>query len=104
MSKVNKKDLVDEVAISTGESKKTVELVTNAFLDTILEHLKKGEETALFGFGSFKIKERQARTARNPQTGESVKVPARKSVSFRTSKKLKDSVSAKTKTKKTVKK
>lgn len=97
MSKVNKKELVDEVAVATGESKKTVEAVTNALLNSIVEHLKKGEETALFGFGSFKVKQRQARVARNPQTGESVKVPARKSVSFRTSKKLKDSVSAKAK-------
>lgn len=95
MSKINKTILVDEVAASTGESKKLVETVTNAFLDAVVEHLKKGEETVLFGFGSFKVKDRQARIARNPQTGEAVKVPARKSISFRTSKKLKDSVSVK---------
>lgn len=97
MNKINKKDLIEEVSASTGESKKTVEEITNALLDTIVEHLKKGEETTLFGFGGFKVKQRQARVARNPQTGESVKVPARKSVSFRVSKKLKDSVSSKPK-------
>lgn len=95
MSKINKTVLIDEVSSATGESKKVVDAVVNSLLDQIALHLKNGEETVLFGFGSFKTKEREARTARNPQTGESVKVPARKSISFRTSKKLKDSVSVK---------
>ena len=104
MSKVNKAVLIDEVSAATGEAKKVVETIVNSLLDSVIEHLKKGEETVLFGFGSFKVKDRLERTARNPQTGEAVKVPARKSISFRTSKKLKDTVSAKTEKVKTAKK
>ena len=60
------------------------------YADAIIEKLAEGDEVAILGFGSFKVAERSARTARNPQTGEMVEVPASKAVTFKLSKSLKE--------------
>ena len=59
-------------------------------VDAIVEKRREGDEVAILGFGSFKVADRPARTARNPQTGETVEVPACKAVSFKVSKSLKE--------------
>lgn len=73
-------------------SKKHSEEVVDFVFDTIASALKKGDEVAIAGFGSFVVKPRKARTARNPRTGEMVHVPATKVPRFKAGKALKDMV------------
>ncbi len=71
-------DIVHEVAAQVQISNVQAEAVVRAFEETVVRSLKAGGEVRLTGFGTFKVSERAARLARNPQTGESVKVAARK--------------------------
>ena len=73
-------------------SKKHAEEVVDFIFDTIADCLKRGDEVSIAGFGSFLVKQRKARTARNPKTGASVQVPAMKVPKFRAGKGLKDAV------------
>jgi len=73
-------------------SKKHAEEVVDFVFDTIADAMKKGDEVSIAGFGSFIVKNRKARTARNPRTGASVNVPAMKVPKFRAGKGLKDTV------------
>ena len=68
------------------------EQVVDTVLETIVKSLKKGEEVSIAGLGIFSVKQRAARTARNPRTGESIKVAAMKVPKFRAAKALKDAV------------
>lgn len=88
---MNKGDLVNEVAKVTGTKKEAQDAV-NCVLETITEALKKNETVKLAGFGSFKVSERTARTGRNPQTGETIKIKARNVPRFAAAKALKDAV------------
>ena len=63
-----------------------------AFTDTVAEQLKAGEKIQLVGFGTFEVAERAARTGKNPQTGEAIKIPASKAPKFKAGKALKDSL------------
>jgi len=89
---MTKQDLIDAIASETGltkaDSKKALEGLTNAITDS----LKKGENVALVGFGTFKVSQRAARTGRNPQTGKEIKIAAKKVVSFKAGKELSTSV------------
>lgn len=87
---MNKSQLVEVVAIKSGVKKKEAELVVNALTETILDSMKNGEKVQIVGFGTFDVKVRDARTARNPKTGESIEVPATKHPAFSASKALKD--------------
>ena len=88
---MNKGDLVNAVVTVVG--KKTVaEDAINCVLDTIAKALKKGDKVTLIGFGTFSVVKRAARTARNPQTGNPIKVKAKKVPKFVAGKKLKDMV------------
>lgn len=89
---MNKKALVDKVASKTGQTKKVSEIVIDALFETIQEGLASGEEIAIQGFGKFLVRERAARKARNPQTGEEVLIPAVKVPAFKAGKILKDAV------------
>jgi DNA-binding protein HU-beta len=80
---VNKKELVEAVAKSTGETKRAVGDVIDATISTIEKQVKKGERVTLPGFGTFSRRSRAAREARNPQTGESIKVKASKVPAFK---------------------
>ena len=91
---VSKKDLVATIADKVELSKKDTEAVVNAFLDSIKESLKDGEKVTLTGFGNFEVRERSARTGRNPQTGEALEIEASKKVAFKAGKALKDAVRA----------
>lgn len=89
---MNKGDLVSAMAEVTGMTKKGTAAAVDAFIEVVSETLEKGEDVALVGFGTFKVKERAARKGRNPQTGEEIDIPASNVVSFKVGKTLKDAV------------
>jgi DNA-binding protein HU-beta len=80
---VNKTELIDSVARTTGETKRVVGEVVDGVVDTIQKQVKKGDKVTLPGFGTFSRKQRAARQARNPQTGEAIKVRATKVPAFK---------------------
>lgn len=80
---MNKKELIDTVADSTGESRRLVNEILDATLETIQKQVKKGKRVTVPGFGTFERRARSARTARNPQTGEEIKVKATKVPAFK---------------------
>jgi nucleoid DNA-binding protein len=88
---MNKAQLIDEVAKVTC-SKKEAELALGAILAAIQKALKKGDAVTLVGFGTFEVSKRKARKGRNPQTGEAIKIAAKKVPIFRAGKGLKDAV------------
>jgi DNA-binding protein HU-beta len=86
---MNKGELVKVLAEKTDLSQKDVKTVVDAFIETIGESLKKGEEVRLIGFGTFYVKERKARTGIKPGTKEKIKIPAKKIPGFRPGSELK---------------
>ena len=89
---ITKADLVEEIARQTGLSEKDVGIVVNEILENILRALAGGDKVELRGFGSFNVKERRSRRARNPRTGQGVYVPAKLVPYFKASKELKTRV------------
>ncbi len=89
---MNKASLVEKVQSVLGGTKADAERAVEALFDAITAELKKGGEVSVAGFGIFSVKKRAARTARNPRTGETVKVPAMNVPKFRAAKALKDTV------------
>ena len=89
---MTKADIVNEVAGMTGLSKVEVEVVVEGMMGSITDALKRGERVDLRGFGSFIVKQRSAREARNPATSEIVKLKERHIPSFKVSKILKEEV------------
>ncbi|MFT3726810.1 MAG: HU family DNA-binding protein [Terricaulis sp.] len=89
---MNKAELVSDVADRMGDSKMKAEEAVNAVFDAITHALKRGDEVRLPAFGVFVVSETAARTARNPQTGEQVPVPAGKRARFRPGKALKEAL------------
>ncbi|MBR3439831.1 MAG: HU family DNA-binding protein [Clostridia bacterium] len=94
---MNKTELIAAVAAKANVSKKDAEGVINATLDTIGDALanKKDGKVTLIGFGTFEARKRAAKTARNPQTGETIKVPATKVAAFKAGAGLKAKVAKK---------
>jgi nucleoid DNA-binding protein len=88
---MNKGDLVNELAKVTC-TKKEAEDAVNAVFDIITKALKKKDTVTLVGFGTFKVSKRAARTGRNPQTGEEIKIKAKSVPKFVAGKALKDAV------------
>ena len=89
---MNKSELIVALAEKAAISKKDAEKVLNAFVDSVSGSLAKGEKVQLIGFGTFDVKKRPARTARNPRTGAEIKIAASKAPSFKAGKALKDQV------------
>ena len=89
---MNKTELIAVASQAVGMTKKDTERVLNAALDAITASLVNGEKVQLSGFGTFEIKEREARVGRNPHTKESVEIPATTVPVFKASKVLKDTV------------
>ena len=90
---MNKLQLTEAVAAkATGLTKKQAAEAVNAVLDAITEALAAGDDVKITGFDGFEIKERAARTGRNPKTGEAVEIPASKYVAFGAGSALKDKV------------
>lgn len=89
---MNKADLVGKIAVETGMTKKDAEKFVGAFFETIESALKAGDKVQLIGFGTFEVRERQARKGRNPQTGAEIDIPAARIPAFKPGKALKDAV------------
>ena len=89
---MNKADLVGKVAEKAGLTKKDAEKAINALVASVQEALVKKDKVQLIGFGTFEVKERAARTGRNPQTGEAIKIAASMAPVFKVGKALKDAV------------
>ena len=89
---MNKAQFVDAIAAKAGLSKKAAEAALNAMTEVVADTLKAGEKIQLVGFGTFEVKERAARSGRNPKTGETIQIAASKNPAFTAGKALKDSV------------
>jgi DNA-binding protein HU-beta len=86
---MNKAELIEKIAEVT-DSKKQAQTVLEHTVDSIKKALKKKDDVAIAGFGSFKVKKTKARMGRNPKTGESIKIPAKKKVVFKPAKDVKE--------------
>jgi DNA-binding protein HU-beta len=89
---VNKAELIEAVAESADLSKAAASRALDAVIDSLTKALKDGDTVSLVGFGTFQVKERAARTGRNPRTGEEIKIAAAKVPGFKPGKALKDAV------------
>ena len=89
---MNKSDFIDAIASNADVPKNTANKVVNALIDVVTDTLKNGDSITLVGFGTFLVRERQARTGRNPQTGATMEIPAAKVPAFKAGKALKDAV------------
>ena len=89
---MNKKDLIDAVAKKAGISKKAANDAIDTLITTITKSLKKGEKVTFVGFGTFIVRKRAARRARNPRTQQIIKVPAKKVPVFRPGSELRKAV------------
>ena len=82
---MNKAELIESIASKANLSKADAKRALDAFVDTTAAALKKGDRVALVGFGSFSVSNRNARTGRNPQTGQPITIKAKKVVKFKAS-------------------
>lgn len=89
---MNKTDLIGDVAAATGMTKKDVEKTVNAFIASVQEALKAGDKVQLIGFGTFEVRDRQARKGRNPQTGKEIKIAATRIPAFKVGKGFKEAI------------
>ena len=87
---MTKAQLIDEVARVADLSRKQAELIIDVFFQSIVTALERGEKIELRGFGSFRIRQRNARQGRNPKTGETVSVPAKRIPYFKPGRELKE--------------
>jgi DNA-binding protein HU-beta len=85
---MNKADLVNKIAESAGITKSKATTALETFVGTVVKTLKSGEKVTLMGFGTFSVSRRAARKGRNPKTGESIKIKAKKIARFRPSQEL----------------
>lgn len=85
---MNKADLVAKIADEAGITKTQANAALNAFTTTVQKTLKKGDKVTLVGFGTFSVTKRAARKGRNPQTGEVLKIKAKKIAKFKPGKEL----------------
>ena len=89
---MNKSELIDAMAESADISKAAAGRALDGFVAAITDAMKEGDTVSLVGFGSFSVRERAARTGRNPQTGDTIEIKASKIPSFKAGKALKDAV------------
>ncbi|HGH3665248.1 TPA: HU family DNA-binding protein [Acinetobacter baumannii] len=89
---MNKSQLIQAIYEKTPAAKDNIAQIIDALTAVITDELSKGGEVALVGFGTFNIKERAARTGRNPKTGEEIQIAATKAPTFKAGKGLKDAV------------
>ncbi|MTB67602.1 DNA-binding protein HU-beta [Providencia sp. wls1943] len=89
---VNKSQLIEKIAAEANISKAAAGRVVDAFVASVTKSLSKGDDVTLVGFGTFNVRQRAARTGRNPQTGKEIKIAAAKVPAFRAGKGLKDAV------------
>lgn len=89
---MNKSQLIDKIAAGADISKATAKRALDAIIGSVTKSLQQGDNVALVGFGTFTVRERSARTGRNPQTGKEITIAAAKVPGFRASKGLKDAM------------
>ncbi|MBA1148391.1 HU family DNA-binding protein [Ectothiorhodospiraceae bacterium WFHF3C12] len=89
---MNKSELIEAVAQSADLSKAAATRAVDAVVDSVTRALKEGDQVTLVGFGTFTVRERAARSGRNPRTGQSITIPASKVPGFKAGKALKDAV------------
>ena len=89
---MNKQELISAIAENANLTKKDAEAALAAFIGAVEDTLKKGDKVQLVGFGSFEVRERAARTGRNPHSGEEMKIEAAKVPAFKAGRSLKDLV------------
>ncbi len=89
---MNKTELIDAIAVAADLPKAAAGRALDAVIDSIATALKNNDQVALVGFGTFAVKERAARTGRNPKTGEAIEIKAAKLPTFKPGKGLKDAV------------
>ena len=92
---MNKAELIEKMAKSTGLPKKDAESALKSFLEIVSKELEKGHDVQLIGFGTFTVGKRAAREGRNPATGETIKIAASKTPNFKPGKALKDRLNKK---------
>lgn len=85
---MTKADLISSVAKEAKITKAEAERAVNAVTATVVKALKRGDKITLIGFGTFSVARRRARTGRNPRTGQTIKIPARKTAKFKPGKAL----------------
>ena len=89
---MNKNEFVAAIAEKSGLTKKDAEAALNAYTAVVTDALKAGDSVQLIGFGTFEVRERAARTGRNPHTGETIETAAAKAPAFKPGKALKDAI------------
>ncbi len=89
---MNKKEFIEAIAAKTGKSKVETTEFVEAFVTTVEDTLVSGDSIRLIGFGTFEVRERGARTSRNPKTGEKIEVAASKAPAFKVGASLKKAV------------
>jgi DNA-binding protein HU-beta len=87
---VNKSELIDAIAASADLSKADAGRALDSVIDSVTGTLKNGDQVSLVGFGTFSVKQRAARTGRNPRTGEAIQIKASNVPGFKAGKALKD--------------
>jgi DNA-binding protein HU-beta len=85
---MNKAELIEAMANAAGVKKSEAGLCLDCFIDSVTATLKKGNKVTLVGFGTFSVSKRAAREGRNPQTGKTIKIPAKKVAKFKAGKEL----------------
>src|SRR5689334_10762302 len=93
---MTKADLVEEVAKVTELTRKDSEVIVDTLFESVIKALKTGDKLEVRGFGSFRVRQRNARVGRNPKTGDKVEVPAKRVPYFKPSKELKDLINDET--------
>ncbi|GBE37252.1 DNA-binding protein HU 1 [bacterium BMS3Bbin07] len=94
---MNKSELIEKVSAALETTKAEAAKAVNAMLSTITSTLKKGQKVTIAGFGTFSVVKQKARKGKNPRTGESIKIRARKAPKFKAGKGLKETVGGKKK-------
>ena len=92
---MNRAELIEAISGETGLSKKDVDAALKSFINVVSDALQKKDKVQLIGFGTFETGERAARSGRNPQTGESIKIKASTLVKFKAGAALKEKVNSK---------
>ena len=92
---MNKAELIDKLAKDAGITKTQANEAIDSFTNCVVASLKKGDRVTLVGFGTFSVSERAARNGRNPQTGEVIKIKARKVPKFKAGKEFSTKISGK---------
>jgi len=89
---MTKAELIEAMATGADITKSAAASALDAYVDAVTKELKKGGKISLVGFGAFSVSKRKAREGRNPKTGETIKIPAKKVVKFKPGKELADKV------------